>query len=236
MLTLQPSPNTASVLTQLRRGLIVSCQAETGDPFCDPSYTALFARAAEMGGAAGIRAREPENIRAIDLAVSLPIIGLTKGQFDDGTVLITPDFVDVESILAAGADLVAVDATYRKRRNGLTGTEFVTACKARWSAPVVADVSTYDEGLAAVQAGADLIATTLSGYVGPSGAATDSEPDWELLTSLVNSTKKPVIFEGRVWTPSQARRALDLGAFAVVVGTAITRPRVVTKAFVDALG
>ena len=236
MSTMEPSRNIVSALSQLRRGLIVSCQAERGDPFYDPSYMAQFARAAEMGGASGIRAREPENIRAIDHAVSLPIIGLTKGQFEDGTVLITPDFIHVESILAAGADLVAVDGTFRRRPNGLTGTEFVAASKARWPVLVVADVSTCDEGLAALQAGADLIATTLSGYTGSAGAATDNEPDWELLTSLVNSTKVPVIFEGRVWTPSQARRALDLGAFAVVVGTAITRPRVITKAFVDALG
>ena len=224
------------LLSKLRGGLIVSCQSEGGDPFHHPSLVALFARAAEMGGASGIRAREPENIRAIKQAVALPIVGLTKGQYEDGAVLITPELTDVESLLDAGADLVAVDGTFRRRPSGLTGSDFVAAVKSRWPIPLVADVSTLDEGTAALQAGADFVATTLSGYTGMRSTPLNSEPDWSLLVSLVNSTSKPVIMEGRVWTPLQARRALDLGAFAVVVGTAITRPRVITKVFVEAIG
>ena len=199
------------LLSQLHHGLIVSCQSEGEDPFHHPSLTALFARAAEMGGASGIRAREPENIRAISQAVALPIVGLTKGQYEDGTVLITPELSDVESILASGACLVAVDGTFRRRPTGLTGSAFVAAVKSRWPVPLVADVSTLDEGLAALEAGADFVATTLSGYTGTRGPALDDEPDWKFLTCLVNSTSKPVIMEGRVWTPFQARRALDLG-------------------------
>jgi len=222
------------VISQIRGGIIVSCQAEEDDPFNRPEYLALFARAAEMGGARGIRAREAENIRAICAAVSLPVIGITKGEFPDGSVLITGDFPDVQAVLDAGAVIVAADATRRVRPTGLTGARFIAEIKKRWDVPLMADVSTLEEGLAAEAAGADLIGTTLAGYT-PYTASTGDEPDWELLRDLVQHANVPVIVEGRVWTPEHAKKALGLGAYAVVVGTAITRPRVVTRRFVDAI-
>jgi N-acylglucosamine-6-phosphate 2-epimerase len=220
------------VISQIRGGIIVSCQAEEDDPFNRPEYLALFARAAEMGGARGIRAREAENIRAICAAVSLPVIGITKGEFPDGSVLITGDFHDVEAVLDAGAAIAAADATGRIRPNGLTGARFIAEIKKRWDVPLMADISTLEEGLAAEAAGADLIGTTLAGYT-PYSESTGDEPDWELLRGLVQQAKAPVILEGRIWTPEQAKQAMELGAYAVVVGTAITRPRVVTRRFVD---
>jgi len=224
------------ILIRLRGGIIVSCQAEGDDPFNQPEYLALFARAAAMGGARGIRAREAVNIRAIRAAVELPVIGITKSAFADGSVLITGDFPDVQAVIDAGADIAAADATRRERPNGFTGAQFIAEMKQRWEIPVMADVSTLEEGLAAETAGADLIGTTLAGYT-PHTARRyrEDEPDWELLDALARQARVPVIAEGRIWTPEQARQALELGAFAVVVGTAITRPRVITRRFVDAM-
>lgn len=219
------------VFERLRGGLIVSCQAEGDDPFNVPSHLALFARAAQMGGAAGIRAGEADNIAAIRSAVSLPIIGITKGEYPDGSVLITPDFAAVEAVLSAGADVVAADGTDRARPNGACGPEFIRQYKRRFSAPILADISTLDEALQALEAGADAVATTLSGYTPHTAHQTHNEPDWDLLDAVLKVTSAPVIVEGHVWTPDQARRAIDAGAFAVVVGTAITRPRIVTQAF-----
>jgi len=219
----------------LRNGLIVSCQAEDDDPFNRPESLVLFARAAEMGGAFAIRAQGADNIQAICTTVSLPVMGLTKGKYSDGSVLITEDFEDVERILRAGAQIIAVDATARRRPNGLTGPKFVSEVKRKWGRLLVADISTLEEGLAALDAGADALATTLSGYTPHTRKKIGAEPDWELLMALVSATSGAVIMEGRIWTPAQALRAIRLGAFAVVVGTAITRPRVLTRAFVDAL-
>jgi N-acylglucosamine-6-phosphate 2-epimerase len=224
-----------AILAALRHGLIVSCHAEDGDPFDAPDLIARFALAAAMGGAAAIRAREPDNVRAIRKAIALPIIGLTKGTYPGGRVLITPDLTDVEALIDAGADLIAVDGTARRRPNGLTGDEFVAAIATRWPTPIVADVSTREEGAAAFRAGAAAVATTLSGYTDATERAGVSAPDWRLLRALVQSSLGPVILEGRVSTPAQAKRGVDLGAYAVVVGTAISRPRVITQSFVEAM-
>lgn len=223
----------SDIWEKLRNGLIVSCQAEGDDPFNQPQYLALFARAAEMGGASGLRACGAANIQAIRGASTLPIIGLTKSYYADGYVLITADLDDVESVLAAGADIVAVDATSRARPNGLDGGEFVSRIKSKFECVVLADVSTLEEGLRALDAGADAVATTLSGYTPATSKHASDQPDWELLGALATAASAPVIMEGHLWTPDQARQALEGGAFAVVVGTAITRPRVVTRAYVD---
>jgi len=224
-----------NVLDELCGGLIVSCQAEGDDPFNKPDYVALFARAAEMGGAVGIRAREPENIRAIRAAVKLPIIGLTKGAFPDGSVLITPGFDDVAAVVSAGADIIAVDATNRTRPNGFRSPEFIARVKESWNVPVMADCSTLQEAVDAEEAGADLVGTTLSGYTPYTKAASEDEPDWDLLAEMVANLPVPVILEGRVSTPAHAARAIDMGAFAVVVGTVITRPRVMVGKFAEAV-
>jgi len=225
----------AVAFPSLRGGLIVSCQAEGDDPFNSPEGIALFARAASMGGAAGIRARQPENIAAVKAVVDLPVIGITKGDFEDGSVLITADFESVESIVGAGADIVALDVTRRTRPNGLDGPTFLREVRSRCSLPLMADVSTLEEGLAAAEAGADFVGPTLHGYTPYTAKPGESGPNWQVVEKMCSQIPVPVIMEGGIWTPDQARRALDLGAFAVVVGTAITRPRVVSAAFVDAM-
>lgn len=228
-------PEKAEILEKLRGGLIVSCQAEGDDPFNQPGEIARFARAAEMGGACGIRAREIENIQAVRQAVSLPIIGITKAEYLDGRVLITPDFDDIRAIVRAGADIVALDATDRVRPNGLRGHEFLARVKGECDRPLMADISNAAEAVAAMRAGADLVGLTLSGYTPETEAVTKDEPDWVLLDQVLRLVDAPVILEGRVWTPRQARRGIESGAFAVVVGTAITRPRVITMRFADAV-
>lgn len=224
-----------SIIERLHRGVIVSCQAESGDPFDRPDRLAAFAEAAAKGGAVGIRAQGSENIKAIREAVTLPIIGIIKGKYADGWVLITPDHCDVESILKAGADVVALDATERRRPNGRTGPEFLADVRSQFGSPIMADIATIEDGIAAAEAGADLVATTLSGYTAESEDRVSDGPDLDLISDLAMEITVPIIAEGRIWAPEDAHDALRRGAYAVVVGTAITRPRVITARFVEAL-
>jgi N-acylglucosamine-6-phosphate 2-epimerase len=222
-----------AALEPLRRGLIVSCQAEDDDPFNDAKYVALFARVAEMGGAVAIRAEGAANIKAIRSTVALPIVGIKKSKYPDGSVLITGELQDVEDVFEAGASILAADATSRLRPNGMRGYEFAALIKRSCDICLIADVASLEEGKRSEEAGADAVATTLSGYTPETLSRLSDEPDWELLEGLLSRVHVPVLVEGRVWTPEQAARAIAMGAFAVVVGTAITRPRLITAAFVQ---
>ncbi|UCC67823.1 MAG: N-acetylmannosamine-6-phosphate 2-epimerase [Armatimonadota bacterium] len=222
----------ADVIEQLKGGLIVSCQAEEGEPFYAPESMARFAKSAELGGAVGVRAKEPD-IRAIREICSLPIIGIDKVYVEGFEVYITPGFQDAQRIAAAGASIIALDCTPRPRPGGVTMEELVQRIKSELKLPVMADISTVEEALAAEKAGADIVATTLSGYTAYSKRG--DGPDWPLLDAIVRAVKVPVIAEGGIATPAAARRALDMGAWAVVIGSAITRPIDLTKRFVSAL-
>lgn len=219
---------------KLNRGLIVSCQAEAGSPFNAPEFIAAFAKAAELGGAVGVRIRDVENVAAVCKAVQLPIIGITKGSYNSGAVLITPSVDDAVKLVEAGADIIALDATNRIRPDGITGLDFLKAVKSTVKVPVVADISDLNEAAAAALAGADFIATTLSGYTKESSILS-GEPDFELIKSIASAVKTPIIAEGRIWTPQQAAEAMESGAFAVCVGTAITRTVEIVNRFVSAL-
>lgn len=222
-------------IAELKNGLIVSCQAERDDPFNTPTLTAKFALASEMGGAAGIRTEGIENIKAVRSAVTLPLIGIIDGQFDNGWICITPDFDDIESILSAGADIIALDVTPRKRPNGMDGIEFFEEVRNRFSIPLIADISTFEEGIRAAEMGADAVATTLSGYTEYTQKHLKDEPDFQLIEELSRAVKIPVIAQGRIWTPLQAKDALVRGAFCAVAGTAITRPREMARKFVTTM-
>lgn len=217
-------------LQRLRHGLIVSCQARPGSPLRSSHIMAAMAQAAEQAGAAGIRANGPEDIAAIRAAVRLPIIGIYKQDLPGTEVYITPTLAAAREVVAAGADLVAVDATDRLRPGGLTAAQMIQGCRTELRVPVMADISTLAEGIAAAEAGADLIATTMVGYTPYSQHL--SPPDFELIRELVSGVPTPVVVEGHITTPEQARRALDLGAYAVVVGAAITQPDWITRRFV----
>jgi N-acylglucosamine-6-phosphate 2-epimerase len=219
-------------LSVLRGGLVVSCQAHGESVLADaPDAMALIAHAALQGGAAGIRADGSEVIRAIRARIEVPIIGIGKVPFTDGP-FITPTCDDARTVVEAGAPLVALEATRRPRPGGQT-LEQVIDCIHRLGAAALADVATFDDGLAAVRAGADLVGTTMSGYT--SDSPRQAEPDFELLKRLVAQCGVPVFAEGRIATPEQAREALRLGAAFVVVGTAISDPMALTARFVHGL-
>lgn len=217
------------------RGLIVSCQAEAGTPFNAPEFIVAFARAAESGGAVGLRLRGVENIEACKRAVHLPIIGITKSQFPNGDVLITGTIDEVQAIVNAGADVVALDGTKRVRPNGMNGFQMIQEVKKQFALPVMADIATFEEGIEAAKAGADFVGTTLSGYTDYTQKVRKDVPDFELIEQLAKQLPGKVIAEGRFWTPEQFALALKMRAYAVVVGTAITRPIDIVKRFVGAV-
>lgn len=221
------------LIAKLSGGLIVSCRSESDDPFNKPELFAKFALAAQMGGAAAIRAQGIENIKSIRETVDIPIIGIVEGRFENNWVCITPDFKDIDNILDAGADIVALDVTPRKRPNGMDGIEFFNDVRNKYEIPFMADISTFEEGIRAAEMGADIVATTLSGFTHYSEKFSNDEPDFELVEQLFRGTKIPIVASGRIWNPYQAKEALTKGAFSVVVGTAITRPRDITKKFIS---
>ncbi len=221
-------------LVPLAGGLIVSCQAQPDNPLRGPAFMAAMARAAAAGGAMGVRINGPDDIRAARAATDLPIVGLYKRPYGDCPVVITPTFAEASAVAEAGAAIVALDATRRRRPDGSPVAALITRIHANSGLPVLADVADLTDGLAAEDAGADAVATTLPGYLDPTVAPPD-EPNLDLVALLAARLRVPVIAEGRVRTPAQARTALDRGAFAVVVGTAITNPREITRWFVRAL-
>lgn len=223
-----------SIFEEIKGGLIVSCQAEGNDPFNSPEGVTLFAQAAEMGGAKGIRSEGIEKTKMILENVNLPVIGLIKSQFEDGSVKITGSFKDFENLLKIGCHIIAIDGTFRIRE-GLTGPEFINQLKKKFNAVICADISTFEEAIACAENGADCISTTLSGYTPQTKYLNNDKPDFELLQKLTNKLKVPVIAEGRYNRPEFAAQAIKLGAWCVVVGTAITRPRIVTSWFVEAI-
>jgi N-acylglucosamine-6-phosphate 2-epimerase len=216
------------------RGLVVSCQAPEGEPLHGSRHMARMAVAAEVGGAVGIRANGPDDIRAIREAVKLPIIGIFKMEYDNSPVYITPTFKEAEAVAEAGADVIAIDATLRSRPGGVDLAELIGKIRRDLDLPVMADVAVYEEGINAAHLGADAVASTLSGYVEYSPK--HFGPDLDLVRRLAaDLPEKPVVAEGRYNTPEQAEQGIQSGAWAVVVGTAITRPQVITRGFADAV-
>jgi N-acylglucosamine-6-phosphate 2-epimerase len=221
------------VRTLARGSLVVSCQAGPGNPFNQPQLMAVMARAAEAGGARGIRANGADDVAAIRAVTTLPIIGINK-LGDPGGVFITPTFESAVGIVAAGADLIALDGTLRPRPDGQALHQQIERIHAELGVPVVADVDTLDAGLAAQDAGADLVATTLSGYT-QTARRTANGPDVELVSQLAARLGCPVIAEGRIRTDGDVRAVCDAGAYAVVVGTAITNPMAITAHLAGAI-
>lgn len=218
---------TAPVLERLRGRLIVSCQAYPGEPLRVPEIMERMAQAAVAGGAAGIRAQGLEDVRRIVAATDVPVTGLWKDGEDP--VFITPTLEHAIAVADAGAHIVALDGTRRPRPDGRTLAETVAGLRAHADVLVMADCGSLDDALAAEDAGVDVVGTTLAGYTGER-ERTDG-PDVELVDQLVARCERPVVVEGRVHTPAQAADAMDRGAFAVVVGTAITHPTTITGWF-----
>ena len=213
------------VVDQLRGGLIVSCQAPPGSPLENPQVIAAMAAAAERAGAVAVRINGPANVRAVRAAVRIPILGIYKRRGQE--VVITPTFEDACAVREAGADLIALNATARARP-----CELIARIQRELACPVMADIATCAEGIAATQAGAALVATTLYGYTeGTSGCQL---PGLDLVEELARSITAPVVCEGGVSQPDQVAEAFRRGAFAVVVGTAITGMEARVRLFASA--
>jgi N-acylglucosamine-6-phosphate 2-epimerase len=222
------------VIHDIKGGLIVSCQAREGWPMYGKEIMAAFASAAAAGGAAGIRASKPENIEEIRKKVSLPIIGINKIWDDNYDVYITPTYQSAVDIINAGSNIVAIDGTNRIRPNKETLGDIIKKIKENYpDILVMADISTFEEGIEAASLGADIVSTTLAGYTEYTMHIVGA--DFKLIQDLSKAISIPILAEGKIYTPDETLRALQCGAHAVVVGTAITRPEVITKWFSEKL-
>ncbi|MBX9685311.1 MAG: N-acetylmannosamine-6-phosphate 2-epimerase [Candidatus Obscuribacterales bacterium] len=228
------------VIEKLEQAVIVSSQASDNEPLNKPEHLCALALSGLNGGARGLRLEGAENIKYIRKQTDVPIIGLIKSEkVEDkdrlSSVYITASFAEAKAVSDAGADIIAIDATPRKRPDGLTLIELIERIHKELNKPVWADVSTLQEGLAAAEAGADVVSTTLYGYTEETKRKSDEPPDFELLGELCKKLSQPVVLEGRVWYPHELSRGFELGAYAVVVGSAITRPQLITRRFVKAV-
>lgn len=221
-------------MKKLQSSLIVSCQAPVSSPLHHPSIIATIAQACVNQGAKGLRIDTPSHIQAVkDLLPNIPVIGLWKQTGLNSEVYITPRFADAVAVSEAGADIIAIDATRRSRPHQETMPAIIQQIKQELGKLVMADIDTLENAIAASEAGADFIGTTLYGYTEETSNLTP--PSFDFLQQLIRQIDKPVICEGGIKTPAEARKALDLGAFCVVVGTAITGIDLQTQAFCQAL-
>jgi N-acylglucosamine-6-phosphate 2-epimerase len=226
---------------RIRGGLIVSCYAgsDYNMPFNAEQAMLAMATSVAQGGAAAIRVNLT-HVVPIKLVLDIPVIGIEK-VYQGDEMRITPTAAEVETLVAAGADAVAIDATKRPRFDGRTLEAYINELKQRFDIPLIGDLSTYEEAMSAAEYGIDCVGTTLSGYTpysphyGKLGDIPPSEPDYKLLERLKQDLPIPFIAEGRFNTPEKAARALALGAHAVVVGTAISNPQKLTELFCAAL-
>lgn len=221
---------------KIKGKLIVSCQAVEGEPLYveEKSIMYLMARAAKQAGTPAIRTSSIRDVIAIKEETGLPVIGLVKVKYDGFESYITPTMKEVDDLVAAGSDVIALDCTNQKRGDGRTIGEFVTEVRTKYpDAILMADISTYEEGVNAWKLGVDIVGTTMSGYT--SYTPKTEGPDLELIKKLAETVDIPVIGEGRVHYPRQAVEVLNAGAFAVVVGGAITRPLEIAQRFIKAV-
>ena len=228
--------NKKELIEKLKGKLIVSCQALPGEPLYIENDTMmpLMAVAAKRAGAAGIRTNGERDVKEIKKTVDLPIIGLIKKEYEGFSQYITVTMKEIDTLVKAGADIIALDCTMRERGDGKTVNGFIKEIKEKYPDIILmADISTFEEGVNAEKAGVDMVGTTLSGYT-PYSENTDG-PDFKLVERLSKELTIPVIAEGKIHEPQQAKKMLELGAHAVVVGGAITRPLEIAQRFVKAV-
>lgn len=220
----------------LKGQLIVSCQALPQEPLHSSFIMGRMARAAKEGGAAGIRANTKEDIKEIQEVTGLPIIGIVKRDYPDSAVYITPTMKEIEELMEVKPEIVAIDATGALRPGNVTLADFFHQIKEKYpEQKLMADCSTIEEALFADELGFDFIGTTMVGYTPQSKGLKIEENDFEILRTILKKVKHPVIAEGNVNSPEKAKRVIELGSYAVVVGSSITRPQLITKGYAEAV-
>ncbi len=217
----------------LRGSVIVSCQASEGDPLDDLDTLTRLATSVLRGGAGGLRAEGIRRIAAFRKLTQLPIIGIIKTYDQSGDVYITPDSRSAQAISDAGADIIALDCTARRLASAEPWPELIRRIHTELNRPVLADIATLEDAIAAEHTGADAVATTLYGYTDETRG--QRAVSWPLVESILSHLRIPLLVEGHITDPVEAGRAFTLGAHAVVVGSAITRPETITARFAEAV-
>ena len=220
-----------------RKGkLIVSCQALPQEPLHSSFIMGRMARAAKEGGAAGIRANTKEDIKEIQEVTGLPVIGIVKRDYPDSAVYITPTMKEIEELMEVKPEIIAIDATGALRPGNVTLADFFHQIKEKYpEQKLMADCSTIEEAFFADELGFDFIGTTMVGYTPQSRGMKIEANDFEILRTILKKVKHPVIAEGNVNSPEKAKRVIELGSYAVVVGSSITRPQLITKGYAEAV-
>ncbi len=224
-----------NIINRLKGKVIVSCQAMPSEPLYLEKCMVAMMKSVVKGGAGGLRVAGARDVKNAKHLFDVPVIGLTKPDIIPSNwqeiVYITPTLKEVIELVEAGADIIAFDGTMRERPNGAKLEELIKYVRIN-NRVSMADISTLEEGLNAEKLGANILSTTLSGYTQFSqnrGAG----PDFELLKQLVDNTNLPVVLEGRIWEPEEVDKAFEIGAHCVVIGSAITRPQLITKRFIQ---
>lgn len=224
------------MLQNLKNKIIISSQAMPDEPLYQEEAMTAMIKSVVAGGAGGLRLAGERDIKnAKKLFPNLPVIGITKpNKIPENyldVVYITPNISDAKKIIEAGADIVAFDGTKRERPNGETLEDLIKYIKSQGKL-AMADIATYEEAQNAINLGADIVSTTLSGYTQQTKSKPDT-PDFELARRLSKDFDTPVIVEGKIWTPEDVKEAFNSGAFCVVIGSAVTRPQLIVKRFVE---
>ncbi len=224
-----------NIINKIKGTVVVSVQAMPSEPLYLEKCMVAMMKSVVSGGAGALRVAGARDVRNAKRLFNVPVIGLTKPNVIPKNwkeiVYITPTIKEVIELVDAGADVIATDGTLRKRPNGEKLQDLIKYIHIN-KRLAMADISTLEEGIKAQEAGADILSTTLAGYTLESASSPSNEPDFELLKQLVEKTNLPVVLEGRIWEPAQVNRAFELGAHCVVIGSAITRPQLITKKFV----
>ena len=222
------------IIESIRGKLIVSCQALPEEPLHSPFIMGRMALAAAEGGAGGIRANTPEDVTEIKRVVDLPVIGLFKKDYPDSEVYITPTMDEISAMVDCGCEIIAMDATSRVHPAGRSLDEVFAEARKKYPDQLfMADCSTFEECVHAAEIGFDIVGTTMRSYTSYTKGAVI--PDFGLFRQLKEQMKVPFIAEGGIWSPSEAKQAIECGALAVVVGSAITRPQLITRRYASAV-